>query len=179
MIERNRTQPVARLVDPRAVETLDVLGATARLITAPAEDDGAPCIIRGTIPPGTVVPLHSHADPETFLAISGWVEGLVHSPEGFAWVAVRPGDVFHVPGDAKHAWRNDSREPAESMIITTARLGRFFREIGTPLDPGREPGWPPSGDAVERFLAIAERYGYWNATPEENAEVGLAPPTPD
>ena len=33
-------------------------------------------------------------------------------------------------------------------------------------------GPPPVPD--ERFLATAERYGYWNATPEENAEVGLA-----
>jgi len=33
--------------------------------------------------------------------------------------------------------------------------------------------WPPSGPAVRQFLGTAARYGYWNATPEENAEVGL------
>jgi hypothetical protein len=40
------------------------------------------------------------------------------------------------------------------------------------------PAGPPSAEAIERFLATAERYGYWNATPEENAEVGLALPAP-
>jgi hypothetical protein len=77
--------------------------------------------VRGTIPPGVLVPLHSHTDPETFLPISGELEGLVVSPEGFAWVAIGP----------------------------------------------------PTDEAIARFLVTAERYGYWNATPEENAAVGL------
>jgi hypothetical protein len=29
---------------------------------------------------------------------------------------------------------------------------------------------------IERFLATAERYGHWTATPDENAEVGLTLP---
>jgi hypothetical protein len=36
---------------------------------------------------------------------------------------------------------------------------------------------PPSPDVVERFLRTSERYGYWNATPEENAAVGVELPT--
>lgn len=47
--------------------------------------------MRGTIPPGVVVPMHSHPDPETFLPLSGELEGLVVSPEGFAWGRDRPG----------------------------------------------------------------------------------------
>jgi hypothetical protein len=27
-------------------------------------------------------------------------------------------------------------------------------------------------------LALADRYGYWNATPEENAEIGFTVPAP-
>jgi quercetin dioxygenase-like cupin family protein len=150
----------ADLVDPRAVETLDVLGPTIQYLTPPDGDDGHPCVMRGTIPPGVVVPLHSHADPETFVMRSGRVEGLAVSAEGFEWIPVGPGDVFHVPGDAKHAWRNPSREPAEMIIVTTAKLGRFLGEVASAGGP-------------ERFLATAERYGYWNATPQENAEVGL------
>ena len=47
-------------------------GATIDFLT-PVED-GAPCLMRGTIPAGGVVPLHSHADPETSItspAMSG------------------------------------------------------------------------------------------------------------
>src|SRR5918997_85826 len=59
---------------------------------------GAPrcreCLMRGTIPPGVVVPLYSHVDSETFLQVSGEVEALVEAEDGFDWVWVRAGDVF-------------------------------------------------------------------------------------
>jgi mannose-6-phosphate isomerase-like protein (cupin superfamily) len=132
---------VAHLVDRRALETLDVLGPTIQFLTPPGPQDDLPCTFRGTIPPGGLVPLHRHADPETFLADSGAVEALVEPDDGARWIRIGPGDVFHVPGDARHAFRNPARAPAE---------------------------------AIERVLAISERYAYWNATPEENAEVGLA-----
>jgi quercetin dioxygenase-like cupin family protein len=164
----------AHLVDPRTVETVDVLGPTIQFLTSPDEGKDAPCVMRGTIPPDGVVPLHSHADPETFLAISGEFEGLVSAAEGFDWVPIVPGDVFHVPGDVGHAFRNRSREPAVMILVATARIGRFFQETGTPLAAGRMAAGPPSGEAIERFLEIAERYGYWNASPAENAAVGVA-----
>jgi quercetin dioxygenase-like cupin family protein len=147
------------LVDEGTVETLDVLGPTVEFLTPVDGDADAPCLIRGSIPAHGFVPLHSHADPETFLVISGELSGLI----GGAWVPVRPGDVFHVPPNAKHAWRNDSDTPAVSAIVTRARIARFFREV---VDG------PPDG-TVGRFLAVSERYGYWNASPEENAAIGL------
>jgi quercetin dioxygenase-like cupin family protein len=164
---------IAHFVDPRTVETLNVLGPTVQFLTRPEDGENAPLIMRGTIPPDGVVPLHSHADPETFLSVSGEVEGLVESADGFSWVRIGPGDVFHVPGGAKHAWRNRSQEPAVQLIVTTARIGRFFREVGTRVEPGSTSDGPPSADAIEHFPETAERYGYWNATPEQNAEVGL------
>ena len=117
------------------------------------------------VPPGAIVPLHSHADPETFLPIAGELEALVDEDGRFAWVRVGPGDVFHVPGDAKHAFRNPAGEPAVMTIVSTARIGRFFREVGTAPDAGPPP--------PEHFAATSARYGYWNATLEENLAVGL------
>jgi len=151
----------AHLVDLRAVDTIDVLGPTLAFVTAPDGNDDGPSVMRGAIPPGGVVPLHSHADPETFLMVSGSVEGLVDADLG-RWQRIGPGDMFHVPGDARHAWRNASVDPAVMILVSTNRIGRFFQEVAT---------------GPERFLEISERYGYWNATPEENAEigVGLAP----
>jgi quercetin dioxygenase-like cupin family protein len=163
------------LIDPRTVETLDVLGPAVQLLTPPGGDD-EPCLIRGTIPPGVVVPLHSHPDVETFVAVSGAVEGLVDADRGARWVRIGPGDVFHVPGGARHAFRNLGREPAVSLIVTTGRIGRFFRDIGTPAGRDGASAWPPSVEALERLLRVAERYGYWNATPDENAAIGLVRP---
>jgi quercetin dioxygenase-like cupin family protein len=173
MATRATAHAIAHLVDQDGAELLEVLGPTVAFLTAPEGGDDAPCVMRGTIPPGVVVPLHAHADPETFLVLGGELEGLVVSPEGAAWVPVRLGDVFHVPGGAKHAWRNLGREPAVTLIVSTNRLGRFLRELGVPVGPGGTTAWPPSGGAIRRFLETAERYGYWNAGAEENAEVGI------
>lgn len=163
------------LLDPGEATTYDVLGPTIQIAATTGNDDNAPCIMFGTIPPGVAVPLHSHPDPETFLARSGTLEGLVVSEgDGDArWAPLEPGDVFHVPAETRHAFRNRSTEPALAIIVTTARLGRFLGEVGTPVAPGQPSKWPPEEEAVRRLLATAERYGHWNATPEENAAVGL------
>jgi quercetin dioxygenase-like cupin family protein len=165
---------VSHLVDSDHVETISVLGPTIQFLT-PAEDVNAPCVMRGTIAPGGIVPMHSHADPETFMMLTGSVEGLVYEEEDFRWVRIKPQDVFHVPGDAKHAWRNPGRELAVMLLITTSRLGMFFREIGKPAVPGAAAVLPSPED-IARFLEVSRKYGYWNATPEENARVGLSVP---
>ena len=120
--------------------------------------------MRGTVPAGGVVPLHAYADPETFLMEAGELEALVDSTEGVRWVPVGPGDVFHIPGGARHAWRNPSDASAAMIIVSTVRIGRFFREVATRATP-------------EHFVETAARYGYWNATPEENAAAGLPLPS--
>jgi quercetin dioxygenase-like cupin family protein len=155
------------LIDGHKVETLDLLWPTLQILTPPAENGELPCLMRGTIPPGGAVPLHSHPEPESFLAVSGEVEGLVHSGEALSWIRVRPGHVLHVPGGAKHAWRNRSSEPAVSLVVTTESLAAFFREVGAPV------GTPPAHDAAMRFAEASLRRGHWLATPEENADVGL------
>ena len=49
------------------------------------------------------------------------------------------------------------------FLVTTGTLARFFREVAA--DP-------------DGFLGISDRSGYWNATPEENAAIGLTVPAP-
>ena len=164
----------AHLVGADPSVTLDVLGPTIQFVTSPA-DTGAPCVMRGTIPPGVSIPLHSHGDPETLVMLSGSVEGLAYRTEDFEWLRLQPGDVFYVPPDAKHAWRNSGQTRAEMAVISTSKMGRFFQELGKPLRFGVPPA-PPTRDELARFQTIAERYGYWNATPEENARVGIMMP---
>jgi quercetin dioxygenase-like cupin family protein len=161
MTPRSLTPQAAYLVDPTSAETIDVLGPTVQLLTSPDDGDAAPLVMRGTLPSGATVPLHSHPDPETALAISGEAEGLVETIDGFEWVAIAPGDIFHIPGGARHAFRNRGGEPAVQIHLTTGRLGRFFREAGRPVAPGTEDGGLPTREAIEHFLQIAERYGHW------------------
>jgi hypothetical protein len=163
---------IARIVPNRSPDVVEVLGPTIEFLTAPEPDDTGPCVMRGMVPPGVFVPLHSHADPELCMLDSGELEALAYSDASFAWVPLTEGDIFYVPADAKHAFRNISSMPATMILISTARIGRFFREIGAPVIPGQQYG-SPQPERIHRFLQTAERYGYWNATPEQNAAVGL------
>jgi quercetin dioxygenase-like cupin family protein len=161
----------AHIVGPDDVEVFDVMGARVEYLTAPEGD--LPCLMRGTIPPGVSVPMHRHADPETFVAVSGEVEGLSHSGESFAWLPIRPGDIFHVPSGVKHGFRNRSRQPSVMLITSTSQIGRFFQEVGVRLGDGSPSSAPPTPEAIQHFMETSERYGYWNASPEENAKVGI------
>jgi quercetin dioxygenase-like cupin family protein len=165
---------VAHRIEPETIDTIDVLGPTIQFLT-PLTEESVPCMMRGTIPAGVFIPLHSHADPETFLVLSGEVEGLAYSDDDFTWIRIQAGDVFHVPGGAKHGFRNRTQSPAIMIIVSTSRIGRFFRELGVPVIPGAPPR-PPSPEVARRFLDTAARYGYWNASPEENARVGISLP---
>jgi quercetin dioxygenase-like cupin family protein len=157
------------------LETFDVLGPTIEFLMAPAEKGDSYCIMRGTIAPGVIIPLHSHEDFETFVIVSGELEGVAQSTDGFKWIGMAPGDVFHVPAGAKHAFRNTSAAPAVVIVVSTARMGRFFREIGRPVPQNQLPS-PPTPETIQHFLQTAEEYGYWLATAEENAEIGLHMP---
>jgi len=125
----------------------------------------------GTIYSGGAVPLHSHADVESFYILSGSVQ-VWREREGDQWTEVIEGQFVHVPGNAKHAFRNPSKEPVREIIITTPRLGRFFESAGRPISAGSAIPSPTAAD-VERFLRISAEYGYWNASPEENTRIGI------
>lgn len=164
----------SHLLHPETLERINILGPMIQFLTDPA-DERAPCIMCCTIPPGVHVPLHSHADPETFFMLSGEIEGLIHTGVCHRWTPIRPGEVFHVPPDAKHGWRNPGREPAVMYVISTSKLGKFFQEVGVPVQHGVASRAPSAAD-IEAFMNTAARYGYWNATPQENAEVGIVLP---
>src|SRR5262245_11429532 len=75
-----------------------------RYMTELTDADGDYCVIHCTLPPGVIVPLHSHGDRETFYVLSG-------TPDSFRnghWKTLKPGEAVDVLGDAPHAWRNAS-----------------------------------------------------------------------
>ena len=138
-------------------------------LSPPTED--AYCVVKGTIPPGGGVPLHSHIDAESFYVLSGEVEALVQTTRGLEWQRLRPGDFIHIPAGAKHAWRNRSSEPMAALITCTAKLGRALWEMGELVSEGGTE--LPSPAAIQRLMEISERYGYWLGSREENAAVGI------
>jgi quercetin dioxygenase-like cupin family protein len=64
---------------------LDVAGLTVEFLTGLQDAPGDFCVMRGTIPPGAVVPIHSHDSTETFLVLSGTKQPLVPGEHGLEW----------------------------------------------------------------------------------------------
>jgi mannose-6-phosphate isomerase-like protein (cupin superfamily) len=151
-------------------DVLDLFGATVQFLTDECEEEAAPCLLRGTIPPGVSVPMHSHADNETFYVLSGEVQVLTEHSGESRWLPAKTGDVIQIPSGAVHAFRNQSKRPVEQLIVTTPRLGRFFREIGRPMS---DAGTAPRPEELQNFNTTSARYAYWLASPEENAAAGI------
>jgi quercetin dioxygenase-like cupin family protein len=152
-----------------------VLGPTVEFLTSPNDRNADFCVMKGTIPAGGVVPLHTHADPEAFFHLAGSLQVLSEWDGRLEWLDVEPGDFIEVPGNAKHAFRNKSSAPAIELITTTPKIGRFFQEVGKPLSESAAQA-PPTPDELRHFAEVSRRYGYWNASPAENAAVGIILP---
>lgn len=119
-------------LNPTTGLVVDLFGPTVEFLTDPREAQKNLCILKGVIPPGVAIPLHSHLDSEDFLVISGEIQALKQETQSYEWIVGKVGDYIHVPGGAPHAFRNVSSEPMMACIITTAKIGRFFQEVGRP-----------------------------------------------
>jgi uncharacterized RmlC-like cupin family protein len=123
-------------------------------------------------PPAVAVPLHSHSDLELFYILEGSMEVFQAKQDTGGWTTVGVGGVVAVPANVKHALRNTSSVPATLVVVTTSKLYEFFREVSKPFDPNDRPA-PQTPEEVKTFLGIVARYGYWAASPEENAAIGI------
>jgi quercetin dioxygenase-like cupin family protein len=85
------------VMNPNTGKVLEVFGPTVEFLTSPQDTQSDFCVMRGTVPPGVFVPLHSHPDIEDFLVISGEIEGLRQDSEDHTWVRAKAGDYIHVP----------------------------------------------------------------------------------
>jgi quercetin dioxygenase-like cupin family protein len=141
----------------------DILGPLVDVQTPTKADDY--CVIRAIIPPGAGVPLHSHADRETMVVLAGrlavWLDG--------GWRDYNPGELVEVPPNAKHALRNGGESDVAVLLVTTARMGRFFQEIGEPIHSIKGP---PSPERIAGFVERAISFGYWLGDENDQAKIG-------
>jgi quercetin dioxygenase-like cupin family protein len=172
MEKLSKALSLARVVRKGDCSVFKVLGASVEFLVGPQADDEAPCIIRGTMPPGVSVPVHSHKAVEVFFILSGNIEVLIEDSGKMSWVEASAGNLIEIPSKAKHAFRNSSQHPVVNLLYTTSEHGRYFQEIGRPATSGESVS-PLASDEIQRLLKTAQRYGYWFATPEENASVGI------
>jgi Cupin domain len=113
------------------------------------------------------VPVHSHANGETFYILDGTLQALKED----RWDTFGSSYVFDVPGGTKHAFRNVSSEGALVLITTTTRLGRFFKRIARQL--ATMPPGPPTSEELRRMVQASLMEGHWLGSVEGNARIGI------
>jgi quercetin dioxygenase-like cupin family protein len=148
-------------------------GTLVEFLTSPDEAGDEICLIRGTIPPGVAVPLHSHPDFELFYVLEGSAEAFQSRDGTHGWTTADAGTVVTIPGHTKHAWRNSSPLPVTLVFVTTSKMYEFFREVTKPFHPGQSTV-APTPEQIQELLRATARYGYWMGSPEENAAIGLS-----
>ena len=169
-MQTKQDHPNARALDQR----FNVFGVLLNFLVTPAETGHEVSLFKGILPPGVVIPLHSHAEPEVFYVLEGSLEVYQESGQPQGWSTTQPMGAVAIPGNVKHAIRNTSSTPTTVLLVTQDELYNFFRSIAKPFEAWQEPA-PPSPEDVQRLLAAAAKYHYWMGSPEENAMIGISP----
>lgn len=156
---------------PMGDQAFDVFGVQLQFLVAPEATGNQASLYKGTLPPGIIIPLHSHPDSEVFYVLEGTLEVYQESGEHKGWQAVPTGNTLAVAPSMKHALRNTSSAPSAAIAVTQHGLYEFFREIAKSAQQG--PPTPPSPEDMQRLFAAAAKYSYWMGSPEENAAIGI------
>src|SRR5258707_2456038 len=154
-------------------QTFIVLGVLLQFLCTPEQINDQISVMRGTVPPGVVIPLHSHADPETFYVLDGSLEVFQAEGPSAGWQTVNAGEVVSIPGNVRHALRNTSPSPITSITVSKQELYSFFRELAQPFDPHKPPV-PPTPEPMQQLFKVTEKYKYWLGPPAENAAIGIS-----
>jgi quercetin dioxygenase-like cupin family protein len=157
MTEQLIAQENARLIRPNERPNVDILGIHCQWRVMPEETGDSYSLIDNVAPPGTGVPLHNHAAPETFVILEGKLEFGRLGPHGPEWLAAGPGDTFHIPGGVMHGFRNAGDTVARLLCLFRADLAAFFEETGVPATPGIYR--PPSEQEIARGLSMMRKHG--------------------
>lgn len=156
-----------------ADQTFNMFGVLLNFLVTPNETGHEITLFKGTLPPGVVIPLHGHAEPEVLYVLEGSLEVYRESGEAPGWSTTQPGGVLAIPGNLNHALRNTSSTPTTVLLVTQGELYNFFRSIAKPFEAEQMPG-RPSPEDMQQLFAAAAKYHYWMASPEENATIGIS-----
>jgi len=149
-----------------------VVGTLLQFVSTPEQSQSKIAVMRGGIPAGAVIPLHSHSDPEIFYIHDGSMEVFQDDGESHGWAKAGPGDVVTIAGGNRHAIRNTGSTNVACVLVSEDKLYRFFRELGIPIEQGAEAP-APSEAIMMKLFEIAAKYGYWIGSPADNEAIGL------
>ena len=147
-------------------DVFDILRVVCEWRLRSRDTDGQYCALQVTIPAGCVVPLHQHAEQEAFFILEGAVEFAETRNGALHWRTLRVGEMFNIPSDAVHGFRNLSRDAAKGLLTAHAGMEGFFLDAGTPVPSNPAP---PTRAEIERLISIATEHGHRFLPPESAA----------
>ena len=147
-------------------QTVNVLGILCEWKLKPEETGGIYGMIEILVPPGAGVPMHAHTAHEAFHVLEGQAEFERLGSNGSEWLQANPGDLFHIPGDTMHGFRNPGSSPARMLVLFGADLASFFEEAGVPVDLAAPPAGPPTTEQIACGVAIMRKHGMQFADPQ-------------
>jgi quercetin dioxygenase-like cupin family protein len=151
-----------------------VLGVGIDFLVNPESVRTDMAVVRGTMRPGTIIPLHSHPDPEIIYVLGGELEVYIEeaAAQASVWRLVSKSKIIVIAGGAKHAIRVTGAAGCETLILTRGELYSFFQELAIPQEPD-SPNLPPTPEQIQKVFEVAARHSYWMASPLENQAIGL------
>jgi quercetin dioxygenase-like cupin family protein len=150
----------------------DIIGGEITFLAPPETIGGDHAILGGFLPPGVIVPLHRHDDPESFYILEGEMELYLAEGDSAGWRSLKVGDLAVIRGGSKHAWRNNNAQECKAVFVTGPNLLAFLKDLGRPVSEKAAPE-VPDASTVARIAEVAQKHNLWLASPEENEAIGL------
>jgi quercetin dioxygenase-like cupin family protein len=142
---------------PAEGRTIAVFGDVYRFLATGDDTNGTYALWEAIVPPGGGPPPHVHSREEEGFYI---LEGEITFSVGEEKIVATAGMFANMPVGTPHSFKNESDCPAKMLIsVAPAGLEQMFFEVGVPVAQGVKTALPPTKEEVDKFLAIAPRYG--------------------
>jgi quercetin dioxygenase-like cupin family protein len=121
-----------------------------------AETGGLFALVEVVGLPGSGPPPHIHRRvDEVYCLLEGELEVL----DGDRTFTAEAGSVFRIPKGTLHAWKNETDEPAKTLLfVCPAGFEGFFEEAGVPAMAPSSPPPPPTQEDLRRMLELGRKY---------------------
>ncbi len=137
--------------------TVAVVGDVYRFLATGADTNGKYATWEALVPPSGGPPTHVHSrEEESFYVLEGAVTFHANGER----ILLTAGTFANMSVGTPHSFKNETDRPARMILsIAPAGLEEMFFEVGVALPDGATTALPPAKEEVERFLALAPKYG--------------------
>ena len=143
----------------RALEgvTVDVVGDRYRFLASHEHTNGRYSIWDAKLSPGGGPPPHIHRREEEGFFV---LEGQITFYSGDDSFTAGPGDFVHLPRNGLHWFRNETEEPARTLILVApGGLEEMFFKTGVLVQDASSPLNAPTDEEIARLVQAAPDFG--------------------